>query len=311
MDDAMRATDQELRDFEEKGFFCRPSVFSAAELAELREGAERVHQRVLEAAERDDAPPCDRVDNQRYQTLLGSTIKWEWDQALRSVRSMEPCHHLDPRLDALIDDARLWGPAASVIGREELSLFSDKLNMKPPGAAPFPWHQEGPYWVYGAEQLDKIVSVLTYLDDATQENGCLWVISGSHKHGTLKGLEDRGVLGALYTDVDWLREDPGRAAGRLGDLLPLRPGARLPGQPQRHQPARLRGGLPAGRPAPLAHRQDPADRGAAAGLLKRRARLTAEARRRRAASRPRRAAPTAAPARRRARRSRLRTTTRR
>ena len=263
MDDAMRATDEELKDFEEKGFFCRRSLFSAAELAALREGAERVHQRVLDAAERDDAPPCDLVDNQRYQSLLGSTIKWEWDQALRSVRSMEPCHHLDPRLDALVDDARLWGPAASMIGCEDLSLFSDKLNMKRPGAAPFPWHQEGPYWVYGAEQLDKIVSVLTYLDDATQDNGCLWVIPGSHKHGALQGLKDRGVLGALYTDVASAgrRADSGRPAGRLGDLLPLRPGARLPGQPQRHEPARLRGGLPAGRPAPLAHRQDAAGPG--------------------------------------------------
>ena len=195
------ATPEELKQYEEQGFFCRERVFSEAELGPLREAAENAHRQILEAAARDEAPPSDRVDNQRYQTLLGSTIKWEWSPSLRSVRSMEPCHHLDPRLDALIDDARLWGPAASIIGREELSLFSDKLNMKPPGAAPFPWHQEGPYWVYGAEQLDKIVSVLTYLDDATQENGCLWVISGSHRHGTLKGLADRGVLGALYTDV--------------------------------------------------------------------------------------------------------------
>jgi len=106
------------------------------------------------------------------------------------------------RLEALIDDPRLWQPCCGVIGCQELSLFSDKLNVKRPGGAPFPWHQEGPYWAYGAEQLDKVVSVLSYLDEATKENGGLWVIPGSHQHGALQGLKDRGVRGALYTDVD-------------------------------------------------------------------------------------------------------------
>ena len=64
----------------------------------------------------------------------------------------------------LVDDPRLWGPCRDLIGCEELSLFSDKLNVKRPGGAPFPWHQEGHYWVYGAEQLEKIVraGVLVY-----------------------------------------------------------------------------------------------------------------------------------------------------
>jgi ectoine hydroxylase-related dioxygenase (phytanoyl-CoA dioxygenase family) len=115
---------------------------------------------------------------------------------------LEPVYHLDARFDALIDDPRIWGPCRALVGCEELSLFSDKLNVKRPGGAPFPWHQEGPYWAHGAERLDAIVSVLIYLDEATTENGCLWVIPGSHKHGALSGLKNRGVLGALYTDVD-------------------------------------------------------------------------------------------------------------
>ncbi len=196
-----RATQQELDDFHELGFFSREAVFSPAELDELRAGAETAHRRILEAAQHADAPAVDRVDNQRYQRLLGSTVKWEWSEKLASFRSTEPVHHLDPRLAALVDDERLWGPCRGIIGHDELSLFSDKLNMKRPGGAPFPWHQEAPYWVFGTECVDMIVSALVYLDDATKENGCLWVIPRSHRHGTLEALEDRGVLGALYTDV--------------------------------------------------------------------------------------------------------------
>lgn len=196
-----RATQEELDDFHELGFFSREAVFSAAELEEFRAGAEHAHQKILDAAQRVDAPLVERVDNQRYQRLLGSMVKWEWNEDLASFRSTEPAHHLDPRLAGLVDDERLWGPCRALIGHDELSLFSDKLNVKRPGGAPFPWHQEAPYWVFGAERVDMIVSALVYLDDATKENGCLWVIPRSHRSGTLEGLEDRGVLGALYTDV--------------------------------------------------------------------------------------------------------------
>ena len=41
-----------------------------------------------------------------------------------------------------------------------------------------------------------------YLDDATRENGCLWMIPGSHLHGVLPVFRDRGTIGRLYTDLD-------------------------------------------------------------------------------------------------------------
>ena len=81
-----------------------------------------------------------------YQRLLGSTVKWEWAGGPQAVRSMEPFTHLDTRLDALIDDARLWAPARALIGAAGLGLFTDKLNFKRPGGSPFPWHQDSPYW---------------------------------------------------------------------------------------------------------------------------------------------------------------------
>ena len=213
------ATQAELEQYEELGYFCREGVFSQDELLELRTATESVHKRVLEAADRDDAAPIDLIDNQKFQLVLGSTIKWEWRDDLRAIRSMEPTAHLDPRFDALVDDPRLWQPCASVIGSDELSLFSDKLNVKRPGGAPFPWHQEGPYWAHGAEALESIVSALTYIDEGTAENGCLWIIPGSHRHGTLQSLKNRGVLGALYTDVDRVEEETMPVAVPAGSVL--------------------------------------------------------------------------------------------
>ncbi|MAE97352.1 MAG: hypothetical protein CL910_22105 [Deltaproteobacteria bacterium] len=214
-----RATEDELRQYEELGFFARERVFGPDELETLRAGAENVHAQIVGAARDLASGPVDQVDNQKYQTVLGSRVKWEWDDDLRAVRSMEPTGHLDARLEVLLDDPRLFQPVQSINGCEALSVFSDKLNVKRPGGAPFPWHQEGLYWENGAEDLESLVSTLTYLDDATKENGCLWVIPGSHRHGNLKGLENRGVLGALYTDTDLIDGEAYAAEFPAGSVL--------------------------------------------------------------------------------------------
>ena len=212
-------TEAERAQYESAGFFIRADVFSASEIEALRESAESIHRQILEAADRDDAAPIDQIDNQKYQEVLGSTIKWEWRDELRAVRSMEPTYHLDKGLAQLIDEPRLWQPSADVIGTEHLSLFSDKLNVKRPGGAPFPWHQEGPYWAYGAEDLEHVITLMIYLDDGDEQNGCLWLIPGTHCYGPLATLENRGTLGALYTDVEKLEEEPYPVTMRAGSVV--------------------------------------------------------------------------------------------
>jgi ectoine hydroxylase-related dioxygenase (phytanoyl-CoA dioxygenase family) len=164
---------------------------------------ERVQAAVAAAEARGDAP-VERIDDRRYQRLLGSLVKWEWEEGSRAIRSMEPFVHLDPRLDALVDDARLVAVARDLVGDAAVSLFTDKLNFKRPGGSPFPWHQDTPYWAFGCGHLDRLASVQLYLDAATRENGCLWVIPGSHRAGFLPAQEDGTVLGRLYTDVERL-----------------------------------------------------------------------------------------------------------
>ena len=196
------ATPEELRRFAADGWFVRERLFAEPELEALRDAVERVHARVLGAAEGPAAAPIERIDDKRYQDLLGSCVKWEWEERRREVRSMEPFLHLDPALAALPDDPRLAEPMRALCGAAELALFTDKLNFKRPGGAPFPWHQDSPYFAFECPHVDRLVSVQLYLDDATEKNGCLWMIPGSHRAGALPGLEARGVLGRLYTDVD-------------------------------------------------------------------------------------------------------------
>jgi hypothetical protein len=204
------ATPHELERFRRDGYFVRERVFAEAELARMRAAVERVHERVLAAARAADAAPIERIDGKRYQDLLGSLVKWEWRETRADVRSMEPFLQLDPELERLPDDPRLWGPARAPCGAERLALFTDKLNFKRPGGAPFPWHQDSPYFAFDCPHVERLVSLQVYLDDATVENGCLWMIPGSHARGRLACFEDRGTLDRLYTDVERVLADAPR-----------------------------------------------------------------------------------------------------
>ena len=200
------ATGAERRSYRADGFFLRRSVFAEHELDPLREAVEGIHDAVVAAGAGAGAEPIEWIDDKPYQELLGSTIKWEWRGGAREIRSMEPVTHLDRRLDALVDDPRSWGPALDILGTDAVSLFTDKLNFKRPLGAPFPWHQDAPYWAFGCDHVDRLSSLQIYLDDARVDNGCLWVIPGSHTQGNLPVLEDRGVLGRLYTDLSTIEE---------------------------------------------------------------------------------------------------------
>ena len=195
-------TEKERAEYHERGFFVR-SVLREPELAELRAQAEQIHARI-EAQAAQGEGDVEQIDGRRYQRVLGSLVKWEWSESLQAVRSMEPVHFLSPAFDALIDDPRLCEPAAELCGSRRVSLFTDKLNFKRPGGSPFPWHQDAPYWAFACAHLDRLASVQIYLDAATEENGCLWLIPGSHRFGHLPAPADRGVLGRLYTDVERL-----------------------------------------------------------------------------------------------------------
>ncbi len=199
---ARPASDAELALFREQGYFVRERLFSRAEVQVWRNAVESIHQRMNALATAQSAPEVEMVDDKRYQMLGDSLVKWEWREGSTDIRSMEPFLFLHPDLENLIDDPRLWQPAQSILGVDGLALFTDKLNFKRPGGAPFPMHQDSPYFALDGRSVDKLLSLQIYLDDVTVENGCLWMVPGSHLHGILPGVYDKGVLDRLYTDME-------------------------------------------------------------------------------------------------------------
>jgi ectoine hydroxylase-related dioxygenase (phytanoyl-CoA dioxygenase family) len=81
--------------------------------------------------------------------------------------------------------------------------------------------------------------VLLALDDASERNGCLRVVRGSHRRGLLPGLDGHGVLGPLYTDPRHFEvSDQVPAAMPAGSLLFFSPHTVHGSEPNRSGRAR-------------------------------------------------------------------------
>lgn len=96
-----------------------------------------------------------------------------------------PMMHLgSPDLTAVATDPR-WAPIVlPLIGTGDARLYWEQAVAKPPQArTELPWHQDNGYTPLVPEEY---ITCWLALDDADLDNGCLWVIPGSHCNGTIK-----------------------------------------------------------------------------------------------------------------------------
>jgi ectoine hydroxylase-related dioxygenase (phytanoyl-CoA dioxygenase family) len=103
--------------------------------------------------------------------------------------------HLAARSDLLRRFVRspvLAGLCLDLVG-PDVRLYWDQAVYKKPGtAAPFPWHQDNGYAFVEPQQY---LTCWIALTDATEENGCPWVVPGLHRAGTLHHrLTDTGLV---------------------------------------------------------------------------------------------------------------------
>ena len=84
--------------------------------------------------------------------------------------------HRDPAFEAFARDPGVLDLVATVLGAD-IDCFLSQFIFKMPGAYGQPWHQDSYYFRFDRGPQ---VGVWLAVTEATPENGCLWVLPGSH-----------------------------------------------------------------------------------------------------------------------------------
>lgn len=197
-------TASEVERYERDGFFLRERSFSAAECKRLCAAAESAVAKAVELARSGDRYT---LDGNRFVDAGAVTIQFEHAPDSTSVRVIEPVNEIDARFDRLLDDPRIGEPMRGLIGCRDIALWTAKLNLKRPreGSA-FRWHQDSPYWIHDCAHVDRLPNAMLLFDDASEGNGCLRIVAGSHRNGCLPGASDGTQLQGFFTHPDHFDE---------------------------------------------------------------------------------------------------------
>jgi phytanoyl-CoA hydroxylase len=184
---------EQIHHFRTEGFVVVPSLFSPTDLSAIDEAIGELTERAFESDDSDSIMEfeSERVDGRPVPRRIYNPF--EQHAAFRGLAT-------DERILDRIE--RLIGP--------DFNLQHSKLNMKPAGVgSPVEWHQD---FAYFPHTNDDLVTTLVYLDDASEENGCLQVLPRHHHHFFDHTAIDGSFAGMITEEID---------DGRFGRAVPL------------------------------------------------------------------------------------------
>ena len=133
------------------------------------------------------------------------------------VRRIKKPHLVDPFYRELAADPQITDRISPLIGPNIRLRSGGKVNMKSAGyGAPVEWHQD---WAFYPHTNDDVLAVGLLLDDATEENGPMLVLPGSHL-GPVYDHHSQGVFcGAIdVAQIDLNLSDAVPLLGRAGSM---------------------------------------------------------------------------------------------
>ncbi len=191
-------TPAEAARLDRDGFLLREGVFAPDEVGRLAGDCEALAERIQASARGEKEVAGAYMFQRQWDTLV--TVKWE-PETPNLLQGVEPLAHVSRELKAWGEDDRLMGTAGAIIG-EPAAMWTEKLNLKRArDGGSYTLHQDYPYWRKINPAADRIVTAMLFLDDSTEENGCLLAAPGSHRAGMLPRKQIEGI-GGLEMDPD-------------------------------------------------------------------------------------------------------------
>lgn len=177
---ASQLSEEQVTAYEGNGYLLlQPDVLPASTLAGLQAAA----------------PPI--LDRTGPQTIM--------ERDGRTVRSVYGVHQDDPAVASVVRAPRLLAAARQLLG-DEVYVHQSKINVKAAFSGDeWQWHQDYVNWLRldGIPRPD-LVNVAVFLDDATEFNGPLMFIPGSHRDGLLPGSDRQGMPAGYEDAPSWV-----------------------------------------------------------------------------------------------------------
>ena len=155
--------DQDIQDYNEDGYFFERELFNSEEINLLAETARNDHAMDKASSSMDDGE--------------GNDVRLSlWNHPGNGIYGMiARCERIVNRVEQLLDD--------------EVYHYHSKMILKDAkvGGA-WAWHQDYGYWYQNGLLFPNLCSVMIAVDKATEENGCLQVLKGSHKMGRINHI---------------------------------------------------------------------------------------------------------------------------
>ena len=191
----------QIEQYHERGYLVVENVFSPALFSEIR-------QVVAEIA--DGAAQVDAHDDV-YDLEPGHTRD---NPRLRRIKSPHKVHEIFLRAAR---SPEMTAINTQLLGQPGVRLYGSKINLKAPRyGSPVEWHQD---WAFYPHTNDDINAAGVMLDAATEENGAMRVIPGSHKGPTYDHHADGHFCGAMDLQACGLRyEDSVPLCGPAGSV---------------------------------------------------------------------------------------------
>jgi len=181
---------KEIEEFKSDGVLIVKGLIDIDELASLRERAEWIA-----------SGKASHVSPERLQVEPGvASGQARAETHADSLRKMSHIAFCDEVFAAHARNDRILDIVESLLGAD-LKLYQDQLFMKPPRiGSRQAYHQDAPLGFH----IDppEMVTCWTAMDRATIENGCLWILPGTHRYGVIdrsewEEYEQRSLVGDL------------------------------------------------------------------------------------------------------------------
>lgn len=163
--------EDKVKFFVEQGYLIVPNLITPAELEELKHDTNQIAR--------------GHYPNKSLQPLPADTSDAE---VLKNILCIHQPHYISPVMEKYVRHPQICGVLSQITAAHlpywdgSVKCMQSMLFVKPPNFQGQAWHQDE---IYIPTRDRSLIGAWIAIDDATIENGCLYIVPGSHRPGYL------------------------------------------------------------------------------------------------------------------------------